>query len=80
MIERLQRHNFQWEDKPFDTLYKKYPKCKSALMWWCNAHPQGSRFNISVNKYLKEFIIQTPRLKYQINVARMPKSCLLKGY
>ena len=35
-ISRLQRHNFKWEDKPFDVLYKEYPKCKAALRWWCN--------------------------------------------
>ena len=35
-ISRLQRHNFQFEDEPFDILYKKYPKCKVALRWWCN--------------------------------------------
>ena len=27
-IKRLQAHNFKWEDEDFDTLYKKYPKCK----------------------------------------------------
>ena len=27
MISRLQRHNFKWEDKPFDELYKEYPDC-----------------------------------------------------
>ena len=37
-IERLQRHNFQWEDKSFDELYKEYPKCKVALQWWCNCN------------------------------------------
>lgn len=37
-IARLQRHNFAWEDEDFDTLLKKYPKCKSALKWWCNHH------------------------------------------
>lgn len=35
-INRLQRHEFQWEDEDFETLYKKYPKCKAALKWWCN--------------------------------------------
>lgn len=58
MISRLQRHNFQWEDETFDVLYAKYPKCKSALMWWCNEHPKNSCFNISVNKLLKEFIMR----------------------
>lgn len=57
MISRLQRHNFKWEDKSFDELYKEYPKCKCALLWWCNKHPEGSMFNINRNKYLKEFLI-----------------------
>lgn len=59
-IERLQRHNFQWEDEPFDELYKKYPKCKAALRWWCDEWGDGSRFGISNNTYLKEFMIENP--------------------
>ena len=57
MISRLQKHGFKWEDKPFEELIKEYPKCKSALMWWCNAYDDKSRFNIKYNKLLKEFII-----------------------
>lgn len=64
MMSRLQRHNFEWEDKSFDELYSKYPKCKIALNWWCNHSDENngkpSRFNISRNKYLKEFILQNP--------------------
>lgn len=59
-IMRLQKHNFKWEDKPFEELYKEYPRCKSALRWWCNEWGEGSRVNISNNKYLKEFIIKHP--------------------
>lgn len=59
-IQRLQRHNFQWKDEDFNTLYEKYPKCKSALMWWCNEHGEKSKFNINYNKYLKEFLIANP--------------------
>ena len=64
---RLQAHNFQWEDEPLEVLLKKYPKCKIALQWWCNAYytaengvQQMSRFSISRNKWLKEFLIQNP--------------------
>lgn len=41
---------------------KKYPNCKSSLKWWCNCKNGGerSRFNISHNKFLKEFIIENP--------------------
>ena len=60
-ICRLQRHNFQWEDEPFEVLYKRYPKCRSALRWWCNIWDSkgeiGSQFNINRNTYLKEFLI-----------------------
>lgn len=64
-IERLQRHDFQWEDKPFEVLYEKYPKCRAALRWWCNdfSKRRGGRessFNIAYNQYLKEFMIKNP--------------------
>lgn len=59
MIQRLQRHNFKWEDRPFEELYKEYPKCKVALQWWCNCNI-SDRFNISRNRYLKEFMIANP--------------------
>lgn len=59
-IERLQRHNFKWEDKPFEELYREYPKCKAALRWWCNCWGAKSKFNISYNTWLKEFMIENP--------------------
>ena len=60
MISRLQKHDFKWEDKPFEELIKEYPNCKSALMWWCNAYGDKSKFNIKYNKLLKEFLIANP--------------------
>lgn len=64
---RLQAHNFQWEDEPLEILLQKYPNCKTALQWWCNAYftaengvQQMSRFSINRNKWLKEFIMQNP--------------------
>ena len=59
-IGRLQRHGFKWEDEPFSVLYERYPNCKSALKWWCNEWGENSTFNISRNKYLKEFLIANP--------------------
>ena len=66
-IYRLQKHNFQWEDEPYEILLKKYciwnekkqdwVGCKGALQWWCNEYKPNSRFNISNNKWLKEFLI-----------------------
>lgn len=60
MISRLQRHNFKWEDKPFNELLKEYPKCKAALRWWCNEWGEKSKFNIAYNTWLKEFMIENP--------------------
>ena len=62
-IYRLQSHDFQWEDEPFETLLERYPRCKSALQWWCNAWPRKengkeSAFNIAYTPYLKEFMIE----------------------
>lgn len=59
MIRRLQSHNFIWEDRPFEKLYREYPKCKSALEWWCNTKPSKAH-NINQNKWLKEFLIENP--------------------
>ena len=55
-IQRLQRHGFQWEDLTFEELLSKYPKCKSALQWWCN-YNLTDNFNVRKNKWLKEFVI-----------------------
>lgn len=62
---RLQKHGFQWEDEPFEVLLKRYPDCKSALMWWCDAKPKLKNgglgaLNISYTPWLKEFIIKNP--------------------
>lgn len=57
MLYRLQKHGFKWENGTLDELLKKYPNCKSALQWWCNAN---TVLNISRNRFLKEFIIANP--------------------
>ena len=59
MIQRLQKHNFQWEDDSFENLIKKYPKCMSALKWWTN-YDDSQWFGIMRNPWLKEFIIKNP--------------------
>lgn len=67
-ISRLQKHNFDFTNdgkKDYNTLIKKYPKCLSALKWWCNCHKKKtngseSSFNIDYNKYLKEFMMKNP--------------------
>ena len=64
MIYRLQKHNFKWEDKPYEELVKEYPNCKSALGWWCNRKTRKDgkpgMLNIDRDKYLKEFMIENP--------------------
>lgn len=59
-IDRLQRNGFQWEIAPVDELLKKYPRCRSAIRWWCNDFGKGSRFNIERNLFLKEFLHSNP--------------------
>lgn len=59
-IYRLQKHNFTWEDKPYEELIQKYPNCQIALKWWCNARSEDSWFNIKRNTWLKEFMIKNP--------------------
>ena len=62
MMARLQKHDFKWEDRPYEDLIKEYPNCQQALKWWCNQWEGGthSSFNIIRNIYLKEFIIDNP--------------------
>ena len=64
---RLQAHGFQWEDEPLEELLKKYPRCKTALHWWCGERYSDkdgiqkiSRFSIYRNRFLKEFIMANP--------------------
>lgn len=68
-IERLQRHGFKWEDRPFDELIKEYPKCRASLRWWCNdfaetvskgGTPTKSKFNINHVNGLKEYMVENP--------------------
>ena len=60
-IYRLQKHGFDFAngDRPFEELYKEYPRCKSALMWWCDMNKSGA-LCIKDYKYLKEFMMQNP--------------------
>ena len=56
-IQRLQKHEFKWENKPYEELVKEYPNCKSALQWWCNSRKNNKLLGIARNKDLKEFMI-----------------------
>lgn len=86
-MSRLQRHGFGWEDGNFEELLHKYCKwnikrqkwvgCYTALKWWCNQH-NSSQFNISQNKYLKEFIIQNnPHFKISDKCCKYGKKDIL---
>jgi len=59
MIHRLQSHGFTWEDKPYEQLIAEYPKCKTALEWWCDIG-NTSQYSIRRAPYLKEFMISNP--------------------
>lgn len=72
-IERLQRHDFQWEDEPVEVLLARYPKCRAAIRWWCNDFSEGdepSRYDIGYIKGLKEFMVANPP-----DFAISPKCC-----
>lgn len=62
MIHRLQLNNFDFAGGgvEYEELLAKYPRCETALKWWCNKHPNGSSFNISRTYALKEFMIENP--------------------
>lgn len=80
-IGNLQKYNFKFEDKSFDELYKEYPNCKSALEWWCNLKGEDSFFNISRNKFLKEFLIDNPpKFKISNKCCKYAKKEVSKNY
>ena len=60
-LEALQRHNFEFKDRPYNELVIQYPEINSYIKWWCNEYPwDNSIYNIGYNKYLKEFLISNP--------------------
>jgi len=85
-IERLQRHNFQWENESFEILIQRYPKCRAALRWWCNdferkSEDRESSFNIGYNQYLKEFMIANPpQFKISNKCCHYAKKLVAKHY
>lgn len=60
MISRLQKHGFDFTDKPYEELKKEYPNCQNGIAWWCNENGTGSHFNIERCAGLKEFLIAFP--------------------
>jgi len=62
-MERLQRHGFRWEDEPLDALMERYPRCSSALRWWCDDYTRTDEpgyYDIGNAPYLKEYIVSNP--------------------
>ena len=61
MIYRLQKHDFKWEDRPYEELITEYPNCKTALEWWRNViRGNTTQFAIKRNRYLKEYMVSNP--------------------
>lgn len=76
-MSRLQKHGFKWEDKPYEELVKEYPKCLSALRWWCNMH-ESDQFNIRRNKLLKEFLVLNhPTFKISAECCKKSKKSIV---
>lgn len=64
-FERLQKHNFQWEDGTMQELWSKYPRCKVGIRFWTNDWGEKSKFNINWVRLLKEFMIdRKPKTKF----------------
>ena len=78
-IQRLQKHEFKWENKPYEELVKDYPNCKSALQWWCNSRKNNTLLGINRNKNLKEFmIINNPKFNISNKCCKYAKKDILK--
>lgn len=63
MMGQLQRHGFEWENEPYEALLGRYPRCKSALKWWCNRYSRTDEpgyYDIGSAPYLKEYVIDHP--------------------
>ena len=60
MLNRLQKHSFDWNDMPENATVEKYGRCKSALDWYYNRRPLSisgkTKYSIKRYKLLREFI------------------------
>lgn len=91
MIGRLQKHNFEFEDLPYEELLKKYCTwredkqdwygCKTALMWWCNKNTNKDLYNIRKRPWLKEFLIENkPEFLISCKCCNYAKKDLVKDF
>jgi 3'-phosphoadenosine 5'-phosphosulfate sulfotransferase (PAPS reductase)/FAD synthetase len=64
VMNRLQRHGFDWHDLPENATPEKYGRCKSALDWYFCRRALGkngkSSYQINRYKLLREFIMANP--------------------
>lgn len=56
-IESLQKKGFDWKDYDYGYMLDNYGK--DIAQWWCN-EKQYESYQISYNKYLKEFLMMNP--------------------
>ena len=78
-IQRLQKHGFKWENKPYEELVKDYPNCKSALQWWSNSRKNNVLLGITRNKGLKEFMVNNnPKFNISNKCCKYAKKDILK--
>jgi 3'-phosphoadenosine 5'-phosphosulfate sulfotransferase (PAPS reductase)/FAD synthetase len=60
VMNRLQKHGFDWNDLPENATEERYGRCKSALDWYFDRRPPSSsgksRYSIKRFKLLREFI------------------------
>lgn len=63
-MNRLQRHNFDWNDPEETATTEKYGRCQSALDWYYNRYvltgKGKSKYNINRFKLLREFLMVNP--------------------
>ncbi|MBQ3330824.1 MAG: phosphoadenosine phosphosulfate reductase family protein [Ruminococcus sp.] len=81
-MQRLQKHKFAYEDKPFAELWpEKYPRCKVGCRWWTNDFGEKSRYNIDWNTGLKAFLIkEKPKTKISAECCLRSKKGVLIAY
>jgi 3'-phosphoadenosine 5'-phosphosulfate sulfotransferase (PAPS reductase)/FAD synthetase len=64
MLNRLQRHGFDWHDLPENATEEKYGRCKTALDWYFSRRKPSasgkSKYDICRYKLLREFIMAYP--------------------
>lgn len=80
-LSRLQAHNFDFSDVTLDEGLSRFGRVRAALRWWCNDWGDGSMFNISRNKGLKEFLIsEKPEIRFSASCCAISKKEPLKKF